>query len=123
MFANPFPFCFKKIFRLLALSVPLIAAQLSAATVVSNLTASQRAGTKLVDIGYDLTATGFPTVSVSLQISIDGGTTWAVPVASLSGDIEGFVSPGTGKAFVWDAGTDWPRSYNTQMRFRVTADA
>ena len=121
MFANPFPFCFKTILRFLALSVPLIAAQLTAATVVSNLTASQRAGTKLVDIGYDLTATGFTSVQVSLEVSSDGGATWTVPVTTISGDIGGSVAPGAGKAIVWDAGVDWSLSYSTQMRFRVMA--
>lgn len=110
------------IIRLLALSVPFIAAQLTAAPVVSNLTASQRAGTKLVDIGYDLTATGFPTVAVSLQVSSDGGATWTVPVTSVSGAIGNSVAPGTQKVIVWNAGIDWPQSYSTQMRFRVVAN-
>ncbi len=110
------------IFRLLVLSIPLIAAQLPAAPVVSNLTASQRAGTKLVDVRYDLAAPGFPLVAVSLQISSDGGATWTVPVTSVSGAIGTSVPPGTGKVIVWDAGTDWPRGYSNQMRFRVVAD-
>ncbi len=104
MFANPFPFCFKTILRLLALSVPLIATQLTAALVVSKLTASQRAGTKVVDISYDLTFTGFPTVEVRLEISSDGGLTWTVPVTSVSGAICSSVAPGTEEAVVWDAG-------------------
>jgi hypothetical protein len=102
MFANPFPFCFKTILRFLALSVPLIATQLTAALVVSNLTASQRAGTKFVDISYDLTGTGFQTVS--LEISSDGGVTWTVAVTSVSGAIGSSVAPGTEEVVVWDAG-------------------
>jgi len=54
MFDNPFPFCFKTILRFLALNVTFIAEQLTAAPVFSNLTASMRAGTKLVDMTYDL---------------------------------------------------------------------
>jgi hypothetical protein len=77
MFANSFQFCFTVIFRVLALSVPLIAAKLTAAPVVSNLTASQRAGMKLVDITNDLPAPSFPALSVSLRASSDG----AAPVA------------------------------------------
>ncbi len=53
--------------------------------VVSNLTASQRAGTKLVDITYDLDAPGFGAVAVTLEASSDGGATWTVPVASATG--------------------------------------
>jgi formylglycine-generating enzyme required for sulfatase activity len=122
MFANPFPFCLKTILRFLALIVPLIAPQLTAAPVVSNLTASQRAGTKLVDVGYDLTATGFPTVAVSLEISSDGGLTWTVQISTASGDIGSNVAPGTGKLIIWDASTDWPQNYSNEMNFRLVAD-
>jgi sulfatase modifying factor 1 len=95
---------------------------LQAAPVVNNIAASQRPGTKLVDITYDLVAVGWSGVAVSLQVSSDSGATWTVPVVTVSGAIGANVAPGTGKAIVWDAGTDWPRSYSTQMRFRVTAD-
>jgi hypothetical protein len=67
MFANSFQLCFTMIFRHLALSVALIAAQLTAAPVVSNLNTSQRTGTKLLDITNDLAASSFPAVSVSLH--------------------------------------------------------
>jgi formylglycine-generating enzyme required for sulfatase activity len=122
MATHPFPFYFKTILRLLAFTVPLIATQLTAALAVSNLTASQRVGTKLVDISYDLTVTGFPTVALRLEISSDGGLTWTVPVSTASGDIGSSVAPGTGKVIIWNAGTDWPQSYSSEMRFRVTAD-
>ena len=49
--------------------------------IVSNLTASQRSGTKLVDITYDVTA-DTPTVLVSLRISSDGGTTFNPEIRS-----------------------------------------
>jgi formylglycine-generating enzyme required for sulfatase activity len=95
---------------------------LTAAPVVSNLTASQRGGTKLVDISYDLAAPGFGSVAVTLEASSDGGATWTVPVASATGAVGGSVTPGTGKAIVWNAGVDWLGNYSTQMRFRVVAD-
>ena len=47
-------------------------AGLHAATTVSNVRAGQRAGTKLVDIDYDITGpTGW--VSVAVQVSADAG--------------------------------------------------
>lgn len=92
-----------------------------AAPDVSNLTASQRAETKLVDIDYDL-ASPFGSLAVSLEISSDGGATWTVPASSASGDVGASVAPGTGKAIVWDAGADWAGNYSEQMRFRVVAD-
>lgn len=107
---------------LLALLVLLGLSSLHGAPVVSNISAQQRSGTKLVDITYDLAAPGFGAVAVSLAVSSDGGATYAVPVVSATGDVGSSVTAGTGKAIVWDAGTDWPRSYSSQMRFRVTAD-
>lgn len=46
-------------------------ASVQAEPVVSNLTAAQRTGTKLVDITYDLDAPGFGSVPVTLQVSSD----------------------------------------------------
>jgi sulfatase modifying factor 1 len=110
--------------RSLILAVGCIGAfpSVQAAPVVSKLTASQRAGTKLVDITYDLVAPGLGTVSVSLEASSDGGTTWTVPVTSATGSVGASVTPGAGKAIVWNAGVDWPLRYSTQMRFRVVAE-
>jgi len=98
------------------------AVQAHAAPVVSNLTAGQRAGTRLVDVGYDVAAPGFPAVFIKLEASSDGGATWTVPVQTVSGDVGDAVPVGAGKAIVWDAGADWPGNLSTQMRFRVTAD-
>jgi sulfatase modifying factor 1 len=96
--------------------------RVEAAPSVSNLTATQRSGTKLVDINYDVAAPGFPSLAVSLQISSDEGATWTVPAVTVSGDVGISVAPGTGKAIVWNAGTDWAGNFSTQMRFRVFAD-
>lgn len=52
--------------------------------VVSNLTAAQRTGTKLVDIGHSVTADA-PTVNVALEIPSDGGATFGVPTITVSG--------------------------------------
>jgi sulfatase modifying factor 1 len=91
------------------------------AQLVANLTATQRPGTKLVDITYDLAAPSFGSAAVTLEVSNDGGTTWSVPVASATGAVGWSVTPGTGKTIVWNAGSDWSRSYSTQMQFRVVA--
>jgi formylglycine-generating enzyme required for sulfatase activity len=89
--------------------------------VVSNLKAVQREGTKLVDITYDVAA-DTPTVRVNLQISGDGGVTFAVPAVSVTGAVGAGVSTGTGKALTWNAGTDWNGQYSSQVRFKVVAD-
>jgi formylglycine-generating enzyme required for sulfatase activity len=93
----------------------------AAAPVVSNISAAQRPNSRLVDITYDVAA-DFPTVSVSLQVSSDGGSTFAVPATTLSGAIGAGVATGTAKKITWDAGADWSGQYSTQMRFKVIAD-
>jgi formylglycine-generating enzyme required for sulfatase activity len=114
--------CHRIFLYLVSLLLAGVPARTLAGPTVTNLTASQRTGAKLVDITYDVAAPGFPFVTVSLEISSDGGSTWTVPVASVSGAIGANVAPGTGKTIVWDAGTDWSANYSTQMRFRVIAD-
>jgi hypothetical protein len=74
----------KPLAPILGLALLLLPAAARAADpVVSNLTAAQRAGTKLVDITYDVTADP-PTMFVSLEISSDGGTTFSVPATTAS---------------------------------------
>lgn len=106
----------------LALLALLIVPTTQAAPEVTNLSAAQRSGTKLVDIRYDLNGGGFSTVAVRLQVSSNGGTTWTVPATTVSGAIGSSVAPGAAKVIVWNAGADWPGGYSAQMRFRVIAD-
>jgi hypothetical protein len=68
----------------LAIAFGLSPSLFAANPIVSNLTAAQRPGTKLVDITYDITA-DTPTIGVTLRISSDGGTTFSVPATTLSG--------------------------------------
>ena len=89
--------------------------------VVSNLTAAQRSGTKLVDITYDVTAET-QTVKVTLEISSDGGATYSVPVTSATGAVGNGVTVGTGKTITWNAGVDWDGKFTPQTRFRLVAD-
>ncbi|MEI7910890.1 MAG: cadherin-like beta sandwich domain-containing protein [Verrucomicrobiota bacterium] len=93
----------------------------AAAPVVSNIAAVQRAGTQLVDITYNVTADS-PTVSVTLAISSDNGTTFSVPATTVSGAVGVGVATGTGKSITWNAGVDWSKQYSTTMCFKVTAN-
>jgi uncharacterized repeat protein (TIGR02543 family) len=99
-----------------------ITTAIAADPVVSNLTAAQRPGTKLVDITYDVTA-DTPTVGITLRISSDGGTTFSVPATTLTGAVGANVLVGTGKMITWNAGTDWLGNYSTAMRFEVRPGA
>lgn len=86
--------------------------------VISSVSASQGLGGKTVSIGYNLTDGNNSTVT--LEISSDGGTSWAVPITSATGDI-GVVSPGNGKTITWNAGVDFNDQYNTTMLLRLRA--
>ena len=92
---------------------------LAAPPVVSSVTASQRAGTKIVDIYYNLAdADNHPqTITVSLT---SGSAT--LPAVSLSGDVGANVLPGNNKHIVWDAGTAWPGNYAANVVASVTAN-
>ena len=73
---------------------------------VSNVQILQREGAKLVDISYDLSDPDTSSLTVSVEASDDGGTTYDMSARTLSGDFGSGVSPGTGKQIVWDAGED-----------------
>lgn len=89
--------------------------------VVSNISALQRVGTKLVDISYNVTA-DTPTVMIYLEISNDGGQTFTVPAASTSGAVGAGIPTGIGNTITWDAGVDWNGRNSSQLRFKVIAD-
>lgn len=89
--------------------------------MVSNVSAVQRPGTRLIDISYNLATPGFPFAEVWIEASSDGGATFLLPVVTVSGDAGYGVSPGVGKVATWDAGADWPGQQTSQMRFRVGA--
>ncbi len=73
---------------------------------ITNVRASQREGTKLVDIYYDAADADNDLLKVRIEISDNDGAKYSVPAFSLTGDIGEGIAPGTGKHIVWDAGTD-----------------
>lgn len=103
---------------LLALATPLA---LAAPPEISNVAASQRDGTKLVDITYDAADPDGDTLTIRIEVSDNDGVRYSVPAFTLSGDIGEGIAPGTGKHIVWDAGTDWDGEYSDLMRVMVFA--
>ena len=92
----------KKIY--LTALIALFAGIASAVITVTNLVVTQRHGTKLMDITYDVSSTATNQVWVSLTVS-NGAS--AVTAVSLTGQIGLWVATGTGRAIVWNAGADW----------------
>ncbi len=88
---------------------------------ISNISSSQRSGTKLVDIYYDLASTQ-NCLTVSVQVS-SNGVDYDIPAVNFSGDGYGmWVTPGTGKHIVWHAGLDWSGNVSDSVWFKITAD-
>lgn len=93
----------------------------ASAGVVSNVRASQRAGTDLVEITYDLVASPNAAQAVSVGISTNSGATHTLTATNLTGAVGNGVTPGNNKQIVWNAGLDWPTKSSSTVKFRVTA--
>ncbi len=106
-------------FLLLLAALALAAAPAAHAQIAAgNVRTAQRAGTKLVDIDYDITGIATP-CTVFLEISSDGGTTWAVPATTLTGAVGTNVTPGSNLRITWNAGLDWNNQTSAQTKFRL----
>jgi sulfatase modifying factor 1 len=104
---------------LLTLLLPL---SLSAAPpVISNVTASQRAGTKLVDIRYDVADPDSGSLTIQIELSANGGQTYELPVRSLTGAVGAGVAPGTSRLITWNAGADWNGNWSPNCKARLWA--
>jgi len=84
--------------------VGLLAVSARAAVNVSNVSAVQRPGTKLVDITYDVSCDTADAVYVTVYVS--NGASRVSEWRFLSGDVNYPVTTGTGKLAVWDGGAD-----------------
>ncbi|MCX6875858.1 MAG: SUMF1/EgtB/PvdO family nonheme iron enzyme [Verrucomicrobia bacterium] len=101
----------------LALAGTLHAQQLT----VGNVSFQQRTdGSKKVDISYTVGG-GTAPYHVSVQVSNDGGATYAVAATSFTGAVGANQTAGTAKVITWDAAADWAGNYSATMRFRVNA--
>ncbi len=93
----------------------------AAAPVVTNVVASQRSGTKLIDIRYAVLDADNDPLKIRIEISHNGGTNYSVPAITLSGDVGNNITPGTNKLIVWNAAVDWDGEYSPLMRVKVIA--
>ena len=102
---------------ILSLALPFVG--LAGAPEVTNIRASQRAGTKLIDVYYDVTDPENDPVTVAIQL-YDGTT--ALPSYSVTGDVGAGITVGANKHIVWNAGQDWNRRYTTGGKARIIVD-
>jgi len=85
---------------------------------VTSLTVTQRPGTKLIDITYDISST--TTNAMTVTLTVNNGTN-TINTTKLTGDIGSSVTNGAGKSAVWDMGQDWNGNVAT-LNFSITAD-
>jgi len=88
-----------------------------AVPVVSDVTMTQRANSRIVDIGYTLSG---EQAIVTLGIETNGVAIPDSAVTVLSGDVSMVAQTGT-HSIVWNAGADWPEHLVTNAKARVTA--
>ncbi len=98
----------------------LAATSLPAAEGISNLRFSQRAGTNLVDIRYDLSTTATNPLLVAVTVSTNGGNSYDLPATHFTGDVGYGVTAGTNKWIVWEALRDWPDRFSTNVFLHLT---
>ena len=92
----------------------------AAPPVVSGVTASQRTGTKIVDVTYNLAMDGGQTAFVELWFSPDNGLNFPIRCVDVNGSVDANVSPGS-KTVTWNAGSDWDQQFTQNGRIRVIA--
>jgi formylglycine-generating enzyme required for sulfatase activity len=94
-------------------------ALIAASPEVANIRATQRAGTKLIDIYYDVTDTDNDPLTVSIQLY---SNTTPLPSFSVTGAVGSGVTAGPNKHIIWNAGQDWNRNFTTNGRARIVVD-
>jgi formylglycine-generating enzyme required for sulfatase activity len=99
----------------------LAAATLPAAEGISNVRISQRAGTNLVDLRYDLSTTATNPLLVAVAVSTNAGNTYDLPATHFTGAVGYGVTAGTNQLIVWDAVRDMPDRFSTNVFFRLSA--
>jgi formylglycine-generating enzyme required for sulfatase activity/ferric-dicitrate binding protein FerR (iron transport regulator) len=102
----------------LAAAVAMGAGAAYAVPQVTNVRMQQRAGTRIVDVWYNLSGEA---AIVTLGIETNDVPIPDSAVTRLTGDVSVVVQPGMDLHIVWDAGADWPENVTENARARVTA--
>jgi len=84
--------------------------------VVTNVTFSISGTT--VTVHYDVTDAEQSTLTISMEVSSNGGTTWDFNYGTANGDIGNNIAIGTGKTITWTYSGD----YNNQFQIRIIAN-
>ncbi|MFA7174552.1 MAG: formylglycine-generating enzyme family protein [Kiritimatiellia bacterium] len=102
---------------LAAVAVSMIVGAAYAVPVVSNVVMTQRLGTRIVDITYNLADEA---AIVTLGIETNGVAIPDSAVTRLTGDVCKKVEMGS-RSITWNAGVDWPENLTVVAKAKVTA--
>jgi formylglycine-generating enzyme required for sulfatase activity len=108
-------------FQTITLVFGLVTSSFAAPPAITSVRASQRAGTKLVDVTYTLADPDSGAITIQAEFSANAGTTYDLPAKSLTGAIGANVAPGAGKVLTWDAGKDWNGNWSDTCKVRLWA--
>lgn len=108
--------------RVAPLCLLSLATALSAAPpVITNISASQRPGTKLIDVTYTIADPDSASLTVQAEFSANSGVTYDLPARSLSGAVGAGVAPGSNRVLTWNAGNDWNGNWSDTCKVRLWA--
>src|SRR5262245_22658949 len=114
--------CFMLTSALIAAALLHLGAQTDGAgALFAPILRTERASAGVVRIVYDLNGAAGTLFTVSLEVSNDGGQSFAVRAAALTGDIGPGVSAGSQKTIVWDSTKDVDDLQLDRFVFRVVA--
>ena len=83
----------------------------------------ERVAGGVINIFYDLKSDDpGANFAILLEVSLDGGQTFALRPRNVSGDVGPAIAAGLGKKIVWDAGKDVETVQIEQFRIRVTPE-
>jgi uncharacterized repeat protein (TIGR02543 family) len=96
---------------------------LAADPVVSNVRATQLPGTGALEILYDLEDADATTLTVAVNISTNGGSTWFTPAASNLAGAVGLstVTPGSDRVIIWQGWHELPARMFTHVNVKILA--
>lgn len=92
-------------------------------TTLAPIVRTEHAGAGVVRIVYNLNGAAGMLFGVSLEVSNDGGQSFAVRPSALTGDVGPAVSAGSEKTIVWDSAKDIEDLQIERLVFRVRVSA
>ena len=102
--------------------VSFVTATYAAPPVVTGVTASQRTGTKIVDISYNLVLDTGQSAFVEIWFSPDNGLTYPIRCMDVAGDVDANVTGiPAAKSAEWNAESDWNQKFTNAGKIRVIA--